>query len=176
MQADGRSAPRPSPFDHEVHELSDDTLSQLTAYCQGVNDGVKHAGRTLPMWATGFSQEEPWSQQSVLLIGNLLSFGGLAVTQQQGERLLVELIQTGLDPARLRELFAPHFDEADFDLLRQVKISSQLSDAALEMITDLPRLAASNAWVALVYSLNTWSVPATRTLSVAMSGGVRCSR
>ena len=47
---------------------------------------------------------------------------------------------------KLRELFSPLLDDADFDLLRQVKIASQLSDEALELITDLPRLAGSNAW------------------------------
>ncbi|HZZ70754.1 MAG TPA: penicillin acylase family protein, partial [Pirellulales bacterium] len=89
---------------------------------------------------------EPWNEQAVLLIGNLLSFGGLAVGQQQNERILVDLIQAGVDDAKMRELFAPRLDEADFDLLRQVKISNQLSDEALELITDLPRLAGSNAW------------------------------
>ena len=59
----------------------------MTAYCEGVNDGMRDAGRSLPMWATGF-QPSPWTQQSVLLIGNLLSYGGLAVGQQQNERLI----------------------------------------------------------------------------------------
>jgi acyl-homoserine lactone acylase PvdQ len=80
------------------------------------------------------------------LIGNLLSYGGLAVGQQQNERLILELIQAGVDDDLLRELFSPQLDQADFDLLRRVKISSQLSDEALELITDLPRLAGSNAW------------------------------
>ncbi|MEX1224763.1 MAG: penicillin acylase family protein, partial [Pirellulales bacterium] len=47
---------------------------------------------------------------------------------------------------RLRELFRPRLDDADFDLLRQVHISHQLSGEALELISDLPRLAGSNAW------------------------------
>jgi penicillin amidase len=44
-------------------------------------------------------------------------------------------------------LFSPLLDNADFELLRKVKIANQLSDEALELITDLPRLAGSNAWV-----------------------------
>ncbi len=51
------------------------------------------------MWATGF-HPTPWNQQAVLLIGNLLSYGGLAVGQQQNERLLLELIQTGIGRRR----------------------------------------------------------------------------
>ena len=129
----------------EIALLDDHLFDQVTFYCQGVNDGMKDSGRSLPMWATGF-HPRPWNQQSVLLIGNLLSYAGLAVSQQQNERLLVELIQLGIDPGRLQELFAPSLDSVDFALLKRVKISSQLSNESLELISDLPRLAGSNAW------------------------------
>ena len=132
-------------MDAEVGNLDDDSFEQLTAYCEGVNDGMKDAGRSLPMWATGFVPQ-PWNQRSVLLMGNLLSFGGLVIGQQQNERILLDLIHAGVSDDKLRELFRPLLDGADFDLLRKVKIASQLSDEALELMTDLPRLAGSNAW------------------------------
>ncbi len=132
-------------LDAEVSKLDDHTFDQLTAYCEGVNDGLKDSGRSLPMWAVGFVPQ-PWNQKSVLLLGNLLAFGGLVVGQQQNERILLDLIHAGVGDDKLRELFRPMLDEADFDLLRRVKIASQLSDEALELITDLPRLAGSNAW------------------------------
>ena len=68
------------------------------------------------------------------------------VGQQQNERILLDLIHAGVADDKLRELFHPMLDGADFDLLRRVKIASQLSDEALELMTDLPRLAGSNAW------------------------------
>jgi len=132
-------------LDREVRGLADHIFEQLTFYCEGVNDGMKDAGRSLPMWAVGY-RPEPWNQNAVLLIGALLSFGGLAVSQQQNERLLLELIQLGVEERRMKELFAPSLDNADFKLLRRVKIFSQLSNEALELLTDLPRLAGSNAW------------------------------
>ncbi|MBX7073050.1 MAG: penicillin acylase family protein [Pirellulales bacterium] len=132
-------------LNREVDDLDDHHFGDLTSYCEGVNDGMKQAGRSLPMWATGF-QVQPWNQHAVVLIGNLLNFGGLAVGQQQNERLLLELIQAGVDDALMRELFEPALDRADFDLLRQIKISNRISDPAMELITDLPRLAGSNAW------------------------------
>lgn len=131
--------------DAEVAGLDDETFDQLTAYCEGVNDGMKDSGRSLPMWATGFVPQ-PWNQKSVLLLGNLLSFGGLVVGQQQNERILLDLIQAGVDDDKMRELFSPKLDGADFDLFRKLRSSSQLSDEALELISDLPRLAGSNAW------------------------------
>ncbi len=132
-------------LDEEVAIMDDETFDQMTAYCEGVNDGLKDSGRSLPMWAVGFVPQ-PWNQRSVLLLGNLLSFGGLAVGQQQNERILLDLIRAGVDDAKLRELFKPLLDGADFDLLRKVRLPNQLSDEALELITDLPRLAGSNAW------------------------------
>ena len=119
---------------------------QIHAYSEGINDGVAAAGRSLPMWATGFKPEEPWDAEAVLLVGQLLSFGGLAIGQMQNERLLLELIHAGANEEGLRDLYQPRMDSADFEMLRQVKMSNQLSNDALETITDLPRLAGSNAW------------------------------
>jgi penicillin amidase len=130
----------------EVASLAPHYIEDLTAYCHGVNAGMHQTGRTLPMWATGF-RPHPWDPEAVLLIGNLLNYGGLVIGLQQNERLVIELVQAGVGADRLRELFSPLLDDADFELLRQVKISSRLSDEALELITDLPRLAGSNAWV-----------------------------
>ena len=118
---------------------------QVQNYCDGVNDGIVAAGRSFPMWATGFRPNE-WDLQAVLIIGKLLSFGGLAVSQMQNERLLVELIHAGADESALRELFSPRLDDADFGLLQELHLSNQLSDDALDLLTDLPRLAGSNAW------------------------------
>ena len=129
----------------EVVDLDDHIREQIENYCQGVTDGVQAAGRSLPMWATGF-QPQAWDAEAVLLVGKLLSFGGLAISQMQNERLLIELIHAGANEGALRELFSPRLDGVDLDLLRQVHMSNQLSENALDLLTDLPRLAGSNAW------------------------------
>jgi len=130
----------------EAVSLEPHAQDQIHAYAEGINDGVAAAGRSLPMWATGFKPEEPWDAEAVLLVGQLLSFGGLAIGQMQNERLLLELIHAGANEEGLRDLYQPRMDAADFEMLRQVKMSNQLSNDALETITDLPRLAGSNAW------------------------------
>ncbi|QDT67518.1 Acyl-homoserine lactone acylase QuiP precursor [Planctomycetes bacterium MalM25] len=129
----------------EVGMLSPRILEQLEWYCRGVNDGLEEIGRTLPMWAVGF-KPEPWTPEAVMLIGNLLSFAGLAVGEQEAERVILELIQLGIEDERLRELFSPYLDGVDFEPLREVKFAKQMSDDALELLADLPRLAGSNAW------------------------------
>jgi penicillin amidase len=132
-------------LDREVKNLAPATRAQLDCYCNGINDGLQEAGRSLPMWVTGF-HPRPWEPSSVLAIGNLLSFAGLAVAAQENERLLLELIQSGIQPELLRELMAPYLDNVDFQSLMDIRIERRLSDEALEMLADLPRLAGSNAW------------------------------
>lgn len=129
----------------EVGMLAPEILEQIQWYCRGVNDGLETVGRTLPMWAVGF-KPTPWEPESVLLIGNLLSFAGLAVGEQEAERVMLELIQLGIEPERLRELFRPYLDGVDFDALQDIRVAKQMSDDALELLSDLPRLAGSNAW------------------------------
>ena len=130
----------------EALQLDDHISEQIYSYCEGINDGVAATGRSLPMWATGFRPDEPWDAEAVLLVGQLLSFGGLAIGQMQNERLLLELIHAGVNEEGLKDLYSPRMDSADFELLRRVKMSNQLSNDALDTITDLPRLAGSNAW------------------------------
>jgi len=132
-------------LDRETALLEPSVREQLQAYCSGVNDGIAGSGRSLAVWATGFPVS-PWDEAAILLVGQLLSFGGLAISQMQNERMLVELIHAGVNEDGLKELFSPRLDNVDFELLRQVKMASQLSDEALELLTDLPRLAGSNAW------------------------------
>ena len=132
-------------LEREVRLLEDRVFNQLTAYSEGVNEALRTVPRSLPMWATGF-QAQPWNHQSVMLIGKLLSFGGLAISQMQNERLLLELIHAGVNEDVLRELFAPRLENVDFEMIRQIKMSNQLSNDALELLTDLPRIAGSNAW------------------------------
>ncbi len=129
----------------ESRRMDERIRRQLQVYCAGVNDGISAKGRSLPMWAAGF-QPEPWDPAAVLLVGRLLSFGGLAISQMQNERLLIELIHAGANEAALSEMFEPRLDHIDFDLIRNVNISNRLSDEALEVLVDLPRLAGSNAW------------------------------
>jgi len=132
-------------LESEVQNLRPKTREQLDWYCDGVNDGLQEGGRSLPMWVTGF-HPRPWDATAVLSIGNLLSFAGLAVAAQENERLLLELVQTGVRASLLRELMAPYLDDVDLDSLQDIHIEHRLSDEALEMLADLPRLAGSNAW------------------------------
>ena len=117
----------------------------IESYVEGVNDAMKIVWRTLPMWLTGF-RPKTWDVQSVLLVGKLLAFGALAINQMRSERLIIEMIHAGVSEEGLKELFASRLDDADFDLIRQIKLQNKLSDEALGIMTELPTLSGSNAW------------------------------
>jgi penicillin amidase len=129
----------------EAASLPEHWRTLIESYCAGVNTGLQGRRRSWPMWATKY-EPHLWTVESVLMIGNLLAFGGLAVSQMRNERLLIELIHAGVDDDALQELFAPRLDNVDFDAIRRVRISNSLSGEALELLADLPRLAGSNAW------------------------------
>lgn len=132
-------------LEREVLLFEDRIFQQIMAYCEGVTDGLEKSGRSLPMWATGY-HPQPWNHAAVLLIGKLLSFGGLAISQMQNERLIIDMVHAGANEETIRALLSPRYDNVDFALLRQIKMANHLSDEALEVLTDLPRLAGSNAW------------------------------
>ncbi len=132
-------------LDEEFQALAPATQQLLEIYTHGVNAGLRSLGRTWPMWAVGY-EVCPWDVAGVLLIGRLLSFGGLVVSQLENERILLELIHAGADELTLRELFWPRLDGVKFDWLRALHLANRLSNQAVELLTDLPRLAGSNAW------------------------------
>jgi len=132
-------------LEREAAALDPDVRNDLEHFCQGINDGLRQAGRSLTMWALGY-RPEPWDLSAVLILGNYLHLVALAMGQYRGERIVLDLLRSGVDPARMQALFHPQLDELDVSLLRQVKAPNRLTDEALAAITWLPKLAGSNAW------------------------------
>ncbi len=132
-------------LEEEVAALSRRDRQLLHAYCQGVNDAMQQAGSTLPMWLVGL-EPRPWDPQSVLLLGALVNYGALVLGQLRDKRLLVELIQLGAPAPQMRELFEPLLDQADWPLLKQVKLRAPISEHAEQLLALVPSGLGSNAW------------------------------
>lgn len=132
-------------LDRETGRLEPEVRADLQAFCDGINDGLAQFGRSLPMWLCGL-RPTPWTVADILLMGNLLAFGGLAMGQHRSERILVELIQLGVHPDRLKMFYAPHLEGVDFDLIRQAKLHDRLIPDIVPTDAPLPKLAGSNAW------------------------------
>ncbi|QGJ69053.1 Penicillin acylase family protein [Planctomycetales bacterium 10988] len=135
-----------SPPQEDLARLDEETVTQLESYCEGVTDGLREAGRSLPMWMVGLQPEE-WSLQAIMMVGNLLNFAGLALGQQRNERRILDLARSGCAPEKIRDLYSPYYDDADFDLLNKLKSPNLLNDSAVEkVLAELPAFVASNAW------------------------------
>lgn len=116
---------------------------QLEAYCSGVSDAFS---RRRP-WELALLRHrpDPWRPADCVTMSRLMGYLGLAQTQGDMERILVELVQGGIDEALLAELLPGRLELLDVDLLREVQLGSRvLSPAARQL--GLPSLSASNAW------------------------------
>ena len=89
---------------------------------------------------------EPWALSDSLLMIKLMSYVGLAQSQQDVEKFLIQAIQSGVSLERLRELFSPHLDGLDgeiAELIRKVRICQPLLSPPVRFV---PPLNASNNW------------------------------
>jgi len=126
-----KSAPR-------VRELVD-------AYC----DGVTAAFQEKSPWelrVAGY-RPTPWTVADVMLTSRVVGFLGLAQSQGDMERLVVEMVQAGVSRAHLEELFPGQLEGLDMELLTRVTLGERLVPEALRWTTVLPRAVASNNWV-----------------------------
>lgn len=87
----------------------------------------------------------PWRPVDAIGLTRLMGYFGLAQTQGDMERVLVELLQAGTSAAMLEELLPGRLSMLDGDLLRDVRVGTRLLPLAAAQL-GLPSLAGSNAW------------------------------
>jgi penicillin G amidase len=128
----------------EVARCSDAALAIGDSYAAGVNAYLARSRRRWEFVLAGF-RPEPWTVADTLLTINLMSYVGLAQTQQDMEKFLIQAIHDGVDVARLKKLFAPHLDgltDEIVELIRRVKII----DRVVPPLPIVPAFTASNNW------------------------------
>jgi penicillin amidase len=132
----------------DVARLTPPARSLAEAYCEGVNEGLRTRRRPLPLRLAGH-RPAPWRAHDILVTLQVMSFVGLAQSQLDMEKAIVQALHAGVDLARLRELFAPHLDGLDDELLaliRRLRIEEGLLPPEVRWLAGLPRLVASNNW------------------------------
>lgn len=129
----------------EVADCTPQARQMGEAYSAGVNYFLEHQRLPWELKLVGY-RPEPWQTADTLLTIKLMSYIGLAQTQQDLEKFLVQAIGHGVDIARLKQLFAPHLDELD-EALRKLIGQVRLYDPLIPQLTKLvPALSASNNW------------------------------
>jgi penicillin amidase len=131
----------------DVDALSAEARAVLDAYCRGVNDGATAAGTPWEFRLAGYSRDE-WTPADVLLLMAMTGFVGLAQSQGEAEKLVVQLLQR-VDRKRVCELFPIIESEISDELLnvlRQVRLDSAAVPSSLSWAGLLPSFQASNNW------------------------------
>ncbi len=132
-------------LDAELEKLSADEKAILRAYAEGINAGLREK-KPWVFKLLGY-QPEPWQPGDSILIARMIGYLTLAQSQEEIERLFVEMVQAGLSREKLEALFPGNLDEADFDLLRAVRLEARIVTPASLWNSGAPRMMASNNWV-----------------------------
>jgi len=132
----------------DARNLTGDALRFAENYCRGVNEYLLNS---YP-WEFKLLQykPEPWVIADILLAMKLLFYIPLAQSQQDVEKLIIQAVQSGADPSRLKKLFRPHLDGMNdklIELIKEVKIGQPLLPPHVKFLSSLPTFVASNNWV-----------------------------
>lgn len=130
----------------EVQKLRPQVKEQLDAYCHGYNLVLENRKPVWEMRLLGY-HPTPWRVVDCLLLAKAFGFIGLIEAQGAMEKLLLQMIQKGVDQDRLRELFPYLREEIDYDLLGQIKLDPPVVPPQVKWLASLPKFNASNNWV-----------------------------
>jgi penicillin amidase len=118
------------------------------AYAEGVNFWLGTNRRPLELLLVRHDPEW-WTIADTILTIKLMSYIGLAQTQQDFEKLLIHAIRGGVPSELLAKLTAPHLDgldEGTVELIKRLQYLQPLLPEALRFLSAVPALKASNNW------------------------------
>ena len=132
----------------DVANLGEDGRCLGEAYAEGVNRYLESHRRPLEFVLVGY-RPRPWTVADTLLTIKLMSFVGLAQSQQDMEKFLIQALAAGVSSDLLTKLVAPHLEGLDGDTLSRLSelqhIQPLLPDA-IRFLGAAPTLMASNNW------------------------------
>jgi len=132
--------------EEQVAELPPDVYVLLAAYCEGVNRALR-GGAPWELRAFGIRHPDPWTPADSVVLARLVGFVGLAQSQGEMERLLVQMVRAGVPGELLAELFPQGLSGLDADLVAQVDLGEPLVPPEVRWTPYVPRPIASNNWV-----------------------------
>jgi len=133
----------------EVQNLSDDVRKFGESYCEGINAYLDNNKRPFEFVLAGL-KPEPWKIEDTLLTIKLMSYMGLAQTQQEIEKLILQMVQKDAPIGKLKSLFSPHLDHFTDDQIALVKKAHIYQNPVpdnIKWMAAVPKVLASNNWV-----------------------------
>jgi penicillin amidase len=119
------------------------------AYAEGVNHWLGTKRRPIEFMLVRYDPAW-WTVADTILTIKLMSYVGLAQSQQDMEKFLIQAIRSGVRVENLAKLTAPHLDNLDAattDLIAQLRYVQPLLPRVLRFLGAAPTLMASNNWV-----------------------------
>ncbi|MCP5108448.1 MAG: penicillin acylase family protein, partial [bacterium] len=129
----------------QVDALPAETRKKVEAYCEGVNAGFN---KKFP-WELKLlgCKRELWTIEDVIMMSRMIGYLTLAQSQDEMERLFVEMVQAGVSRDKLEELFPGILGGLDMELIKKVKLGQRIVPRDVLWNTAVPRMMASNNWV-----------------------------
>ncbi|MGH2841131.1 MAG: penicillin acylase family protein, partial [Solirubrobacteraceae bacterium] len=128
----------------QVAALSSRHRALLDAYVDGVNRAL--AAKRPWELALLRHRPEPWIAADCVLMGRMIGYVGLAQTQGEAERWIVQMLSGGVPLAVVDELFAGRIAGFDESLLEGLHIEESLIAASIRWYPAAPAAVASNNW------------------------------
>ena len=126
-------------------ELTDFAKNVLDAYCEGVNE-VFAKKIPLEFKLLGY-KPEPWLPEDIMIISRMVAYLTLCQSQDEMERLFVEMVQNDVPEVLLQELFPGILGGLDIDLIKKVTLPETIVPSSSLWSIAIPRMMASNNWV-----------------------------
>jgi len=114
-------------------------------YAAGVNSCLDESGPVFELKLLKF-ETEPWKIEDTMMLVKVFSWFGLEDVQGNIEKLIIQMIQNGIDEKRIKELFPYLIDEIDVELLKKVKLVPPIVPGAVKWLSRIPRFTGSNNW------------------------------
>ena len=130
----------------EIKKLPPDVKSHIQAYVDGFNKRLDVNGAVMEFKLLGY-KPDPLSIGDVIVMAKIMGFIGLGDAQGNMEKLIVQMVQNGIDERKIHELFPYLTDKIDYDLMKKITLRSPMTPEALRWFQRMPKFIASNNWV-----------------------------
>jgi penicillin amidase len=132
-------------LDEEISKLDPDILMYNQKYCEGINE---YFAKKYPFeFKLMKYKPEEWTIHHTLLLARMTGFLTMAQTQGEVEKLIVQMVQAGVEREFLYDLF-PYLPEGfDLNSIKDVKVEEKIVPDEVKWMSSLTGLSGSNNWV-----------------------------
>lgn len=132
-------------MEEQRDHLETPVREMVEAYAEGVNRYLETGRVVFELKLAGYTPE-PWHVFDTMMLAKVFTYFGLTDVQGNMEKLIIEMVQNGIDEKRLKELFPYITEKIDTELLGKIKSAPPIVPDAASWLSIIPRLTGSNNW------------------------------